>query len=444
MPEKEQNSHKDFMIETIKQRPINRKKLLRRTILTAAMAVMFGLVACVTFLVLEPVISNWLQPEEGPNIVVFPEDQQEMLPEEMLAENQGSGGNTLNGGLGLSDMDEEKLREVLSKMIFDENSCRQLYSAMSDYVEELNQYTVTVTAVSSRVDWFNNVQENKNQSSGMILTDNGKELLILTYATPLRSAKSYSLTFNNKVTVNATVKQVDNYTNLAVMAVDFKELPDDMQRGNIKYPSLNFYSGKSMPGTPVVAVGSPMGIRNSIGYGVITAADAQHSVSDRNLRIIQTDIVGSKNAGGVLFNLEGQVVGIITGNRAGYDVENVIYAYSIQDLKKTLERLSNGKSIPYLGIMGINVTNEISIEFGVPMGGFVTKVDMDSPAMRAGIQQGDVIVGIGDKDISSFNEYTNVLMQLEPGRNIEIRIKRQAQDGYKDMTFDMETGETKK
>ena len=137
-------------------------------------------------------------------------------------------------------------------------------------------------------------------------------------------------------------------------------------------------------------------------------------------------------------------MGIITGNRAGYDVENVIYAYSIQDLKKTLERLSNGKSIPYLGIMGINVTNEISIEFGVPMGGFVTKVDMDSPAMRAGIQQGDVIVGIGDKDISSFNEYTNVLMQLEPGRNIEIRIKRQAQDGYKDMTFDMETGETKK
>ena len=127
MPEKEQNSHKDFMIETIKQRPINRKKLLRRTILTAAMAVMFGLVACVTFLVLEPVISNWLQPEEGPNIVVFPEDQQEMLPEEMLAENQGSGGNTLNGGWGLSDMDEEKLREVLSKMIFDDNSCRQLY-----------------------------------------------------------------------------------------------------------------------------------------------------------------------------------------------------------------------------------------------------------------------------------------------------------------------------
>ena len=89
MPDKEQNTQKDFMIEKIKQRPINRKKLLRRTVITASMAVIFGLIACVTFLVLEPVISNWLYPEveEEPQTVVFPEDPEEMLPEEMLAEN---------------------------------------------------------------------------------------------------------------------------------------------------------------------------------------------------------------------------------------------------------------------------------------------------------------------------------------------------------------------
>ena len=78
MPEKEQNNQNDFMIERIKERPINRKKLLRRTILTAAMAVIFGLIACFTFLVLEPVISNWLYPEEEPQIVVLPEDLEEM------------------------------------------------------------------------------------------------------------------------------------------------------------------------------------------------------------------------------------------------------------------------------------------------------------------------------------------------------------------------------
>ena len=72
--QKEQNdaSEKKFMIEKIKERPVNKKKLLRRTLITASMAVIFGLVACFTFLVLEPVISNWLYPEEEPQVVVFP------------------------------------------------------------------------------------------------------------------------------------------------------------------------------------------------------------------------------------------------------------------------------------------------------------------------------------------------------------------------------------
>lgn len=88
MSEKDQNNQSDFLIEKIKQRPINRRKLIRRTIITAAMAVIFGLIACFTFLVLEPIFSKWLNPEEEPQVIVLPEDQEEMLPEEMLAENQ--------------------------------------------------------------------------------------------------------------------------------------------------------------------------------------------------------------------------------------------------------------------------------------------------------------------------------------------------------------------
>lgn len=87
MAEEEQNGQNSFLVEKIKERPINRKKLLRRTLITASMAVIFGLIACFTFLVLEPVISNWLYPEEEPQIIVFPEDQEEMSPEDMLAEN---------------------------------------------------------------------------------------------------------------------------------------------------------------------------------------------------------------------------------------------------------------------------------------------------------------------------------------------------------------------
>ena len=80
----------DFLQERIKERPINKKKLLKKTIITALMAVLFGLLACLSFLLLEPVLNNWLYPEEAPEIVTFPQEQEEMLPEDMLTE----GGST--------------------------------------------------------------------------------------------------------------------------------------------------------------------------------------------------------------------------------------------------------------------------------------------------------------------------------------------------------------
>lgn len=442
MPEKEQNNQNDFMIEKIKQRPINRKKLLRRTVITASMAVIFGLIACFTFLVLEPVISNWLYPEEEPQIVVLPEDQEEMSPEEMLAENlptESPSPEVEQEGLVL---EKEQIDEILSGVVLDRQNYKEIYAALSDYVTELNHYMVTVTAVTSNIDWFNTVQEKKNQTSGVIITDNGKELLILTDASYLSSAENLTITFYTGDQVNAQVKQTDNYTNLAVLTVPLEDLPAGIKKEKLEYPTLGS-SNTKLTGIPVIAMGSPMGTSNSIGYGMITSASTVYSVPDRNYKIIQTDIMGSQNASGVLFNLDGQVIGIITGNKTGSDMKNVIYAYGITEMKKIMEKLSNGSAMAYLGISGLNVTSEASGELGVPLGGFVKKVDMDSPAMLAGIQQGDVITNIDGRNISTFNEYTNIVMQLEPGKTVKMTVKRKSQDEYKEMEFTMEAGETK-
>lgn len=442
MSEKEQNTQSDFMIEKIKQRPINRKKLLRRTIITASMAVIFGLIACVTFLVLEPVISNWLYPEEEPQIVVLPEDQEEMSPEEMLAENIPAESPAPETEPENVVLEKEQIEEILSGVVLDKESYKELYSALADYVAELNRYMVTVTAVTSNIDWFNTVQESSNQTSGIMITDNGKELLVLTDASSLQSAESLSLTFFNGSQVNAQIKQMDTYTNLAVLSVPLEDLPVGLDKEKLSYPSLGS-SNSNMLGMPVIAMGSPMGISNSIGYGMVTSAASLYSVPDRNYKIIQTDITGSQSASGVLFNLEGQVVGIITGNKSGSDVKNVIYAYGITELRRILEKMSNGSSIAYLGISGLNVTSEASGDLGVPLGGFVKKVDMDSPAMLAGIQQGDVVTNIDGRSISTFNEYTTIVMQLEPGQTIEMTVKRKSQDEYKEMNFTLEAGEVK-
>ncbi len=445
MPDREQNNQNDFMIEKIKQRPINRRKLLRRTMITAAMAVIFGLIACVTFLVLEPVISNWLYPEpvEEPQTVTFPEDSEEMSPEEMLAENIPEETPPSETEQESVVLEEEQIREILSGVTLNRKNYGELYSAMSSYVEELSRYMVTVTAVTSNIDWFNNVEESSNQTSGIMIQENGMELLILTDATTLQKAESLILTFDNGAQADARIKQTDSYTNLAVLSVAFDALPPEIKVEEMVFPSLGSSNTINMLGMPVIAMGSPMGISNSIGYGMITSTKATYSVPDRNYQIIQTDISGSQNASGVLFNLEGQVIGIITEKKSGFDVKDVIYAYGITELRKLLEKMSNDEAMAYLGVSGLSVPIQTSVESGVPAGAFVKKVEMDSPAMREGIQQGDVITNINGRRISTFNEYTSVLMQLEPEQTVEMTVMRQSQDEYKEMKFSIETGEVK-
>lgn len=143
MPDRESGNQNDFMIEKIKQRPINRKKLIRRTILTASMAVIFGLIACVTFLVLEPVINNWLYPEEEPQIVVFPEDQREMSPEEMLAENLPTESPTPTDEPETDSvtLEQKQVEDILDRLTLDKDSYVELYDGLHHFIYDTEDVT---------------------------------------------------------------------------------------------------------------------------------------------------------------------------------------------------------------------------------------------------------------------------------------------------------------
>lgn len=432
------NNQSDFMIEKIKERPVNKKKLFRRTLITAAMAVIFGTIACVTFLILEPVISNWLYPEEDPAPVEFPEDPEEMAPEDMLSENNPSGDEYLKEET--LSLEPDQIEEILSRMVLDKDDYRQIYTALSTYVSELNHSMVTVMGVSSNLDWFNNVEESKNQSSGVIIANNGRELLVLVDYTPLRKAESLTLSFTylentvNTYSVAAELKEMDATTNLAVLSVNLSQLPQEMLgEGGITIAPLGSSNLRNIVGTPVIALGSPMGVSGSLGYGMITASAAQNNVADTNYKLLQTDIYGSPNAGGVLFNLQGQVIGVVTTQRAGSDMKNMVTAYGITELKNRIEKMSNGEKTAYLGVSGIDVSSDANEELGVPYGAFVREVEMNSPSMQAGIQQGDVITDFGGHSVRNYSDYITALMQAQPDSTVELTVMRPAQGQYKEM-----------
>lgn len=455
MPDLKQNTQNDFITEKIKVKPVNKKKLIRRTIITISMAIIFGLVACVTFLVLEPVISNWLYTEEEPQpqTVRFPVDKEEMSPEEMLAENLPTESPEPTSTSTPTPepeqvpqeetmvLGEEQIQDILSQVTFNLDHYKQMYGALSLYAEELRRYMVTVTAVTSNIDWLIGEQESRNQCSGVIISENGMELLILTDYSNIISGARLLVTFYDDSQVEAQLKQHNNATNLAVLSVALDDLSEEMKsEEELPIAHFGYSGGRSLVGTPVVAMGSPMGSSNSVGYGIVTSSNTVWSTADRNYKLILTDISGSQNASGVLFDLQGQVIGIITNYKTGSDMRNLISVYGITELQKIVEKMSNASTIAYLGVRGVDVPKEANQELGIPFGAYVEELDMDSPAMRAGIQRGDVIVYMDDKAISNFNTYSNMLMQMEPGQTVKVTVMRQAQEEYKEMEFSIELG----
>lgn len=444
MPETNSNEQNEFIIEKIKTRPVNKKKLIRRTIITAAMAVIFGLVACFTFLLLEPLISNWLYPAKDPVIVTFPEDLEEISPEDMLTDNmlQENQANQQNANLleALS-LNNQQIQSILDSVVIDKDNMKEAYDSLISYSNELKKSIVTIIGVTSNIDWMNNLELSKVRTYGVVIANNGRELLILADYNPLKKAESFTLTFNNGLQVSAEVKEVNSKTNLAVLSVNLEDVDSEMIGTEITIAQLGSSNAKYVVGTPVLALGSPLGMANSFNYGMVVSVSTLTSLADSSFKLLQTNMIGSDNAEGILFNFNGQVIGIITNNESG--IENTITAYGITELKRCIEKMSNGSKIPYIGIKGLDVTAEANSELGVPYGGYITEVEMDSPAMMAGIKQGDVIIALGERPISSFADYANALIQMNAGGSVKIRVLRQSQNEYKEVEFDIEIQELK-
>ncbi len=439
MPDADQNKQSDFMMEKIKERPVNKKKLLRRTVTTAAMAVIFGLIACLTFLILEPVFSNWLYPEEEPQAVVFPEEIDELAPEDMLVEDETP---SIQEAVESVMLEDEQIQKILDNVSLDKENYLQLYDAMSSYVEELKASMVTVTGVSSNVDWLNDTYEQEGQTYGVLVANNGKEYLILTSRATVRQKEDIRVTFCSGESAEAEVKQTDSQTSLAVVAVPISSLTKET-RDAVKVATLGSSNLKNPVGIPVVALGSPLGSVGSAGYGMIVSAAVPLSKVDANYKLFVTDIAGTSDGLGVLFNMQSQIVGIITPDRARAELKNNVTAVGISELRKLIENMSNGKTAAYMGISGTDVTADANREYGVPFGAYVREIEMDSPAMFAGIQRGDVIVEIAGNSIENFNNYAAALLRLDAGQTVTVIVQRSVQNSYREMEIELTLGEAK-
>lgn len=424
-----QENKYEFIKEKRKEIPVNKKKVAMQTGYVCVLALVFGVIASCVIAFLQPKIAAVLYPEQTPMVSIPEDEPTEMTTTEEQESIQTEVEAPPEGTINMVDW-QPTLEDY-----------QMIQSQLYAIGQQANRFVVTVTGVQSGTDWFNNDYENKDQASGIIIANNSQELLILTEKKVIVSAQEIHVTFIDDVTVQATMKQYDGNTGIAILSVPLSEIEETTMR-EISIATLG--NSLSIPqGTLAIAVGSPMGVNFSILTGNITSTTNTISTVDANYSVFTTDIVASESGSGALINARGEVIGLVMQDYSRQGDENTLTAVSISDLKTLIEKLSNGNEVAYLGLGISTVTSEIEKEYDIPRGVYIKEVKMDSPAMAAGLQSGDVIVEMDGVTVYDESIYERRMSQVKPGDNVRIIIKRQGTDGYVSIRCDVEASKLK-
>lgn len=420
----------EFIREKIKAKPKN-NKLIHKSIITLGMAFLFGLVACFTFLALQPVISNILYPKDiVGKVVSLPEDQEEMLPEQMVTGKEED--STINLVLDKDEMDY-----ISQNISLDKNDYQRMFQSMSVYMDSLKRYLVKVVGSYSDTDWFKNVTEKKNESSGVIIAKSEDAYFILTDYHTLKNCDNQKVYFADGEGAVASILNYHVASDLAILKVEKENMSETSQGREYYVSSFGASYSDKMNGTMAVAIGSPLGYFDSVGYGIITSNNNTWEGTDIEFKLLTTDIIGSSNANGFLFDMNGRVLGMIVTGKNSNDLKNTITAYGISELKPILNYLMANESFPYVGVYGENLPDEIVEEYQIMNGIYVREIAVNSPAMFSGVQKGDVIVKIDDVRVTDMEHYTAQLMKTKNGDTVKFTVQRQTMGVFKEIDIDV-------
>ncbi len=289
----------------------------------------------------------------------------------------------------------------------------------------------TVTTVISGVNWFEETFENRSSTTGIILGNNSLQLLILVPYDKLADATRIEVELDSTYIEEAELVDYDSDYNLAVIGLDYDSIPEQVL-ANITEADFG-ESYYLVVGTPILAVGNPNGYMGSYEIGTITSKGIYHYITDDRLDIFTTSLEENANGEGIIVNLKGQIIGIITHTMKDELSESISTAVGISDLKTVIEDLANGNDIVSFGVIAEEMPTDSLDEAELINGIYVKSVMEGSPAEAAGIKKGDIIYQIEETTIISVPGLHNDLLRRNVGDEVTVHIKRESQQTYKDV-----------
>jgi serine protease Do len=257
--------------------------------------------------------------------------------------------------------------------------------------------------------------------SGFIVSDDG---YILTNSHVVAEADDVTVRLTDRREFPAKVVGFDPRSDVAVIKIDAKNLPT-VRIGD---------PAQVRPGEWVLAIGSPFGLDNSATAGIVSATSRAVGGEETYVPFIQTDVaVNPGNSGGPLFNLRGEVIGMnsmIFSRTGGY--MGLSFAIPIDVANDVREQLIKTGHVVRgrIGVAVQDVNAQLAQSFGLdrPRGALVSAVQKDSPAAKAGVKAGDVILAVNGHDIDRVGDLRNQVSQTKPGTTAELRVWRDGKE----------------
>ena len=401
-----------------------KQKKMPKAVAVAGLALLFGVVSSATFLA-----SNII----GSRILGLNE----------TAESDSGSSRTVAGSASLS-----RTSSVVT-------------SDVSDIVENVMPSIVSITNMSIEEvqNFFGGISEQKSESAGtgIIISQNDSELLIVTNNHVVEGNDTLTVTFDDGNSVEANIKGTDSEYDVAVIAVPLDDISDDTMN-SIAVATLGDSTSLRV-GEPAIAIGNALGYGQSVTTGVISALNRSVSetdsqtgeVSESSAKLIQTDAaINPGNSGGALVNASGEVIGINSSKLVGETVEGVGYAIPISDVSDLIENLMNQETKTrvaeedqgYIGITGMSVSSEYSQQLNMPSGVYVSEVTPGGGADAAGMTRGCIITAIDGTTVDGMEALQEQLRYYAAGETVTLTIQVPQTNGeYAESTVNVTLGE---
>lgn len=440
MSQQKQTENTDYQF--IREKVVSKKKgRLRRGVLYTGfvilLAILFGVVARAAFWTSNEPLKKFFgvndltptpTPKPTPTAVPTPKPTptpEPTLPGEPTPTDEApitiTPEPTLAGNTATASPEETALEEYLLA-----------FSRIREVVKEAQKSILTVHVINNGTDWLDDPYDTESLTNGILMEKTEDSLMVLVNLDRVQSASRITVEYDGKQ-YEAKLWGYDKEYNLAVIRIDAKDISYEVAEEMTT--AVLGDSSKLLIGTPVVILGNPNGYIGSMEFGTVTHRGSIYYLTDNSIELFYTDTSCNPDGDGVVVNLKGEIIGVITRTMKNKRNENLCTSMGITQLRERVARMISAEELCYFGVRGEDIPASVLAEQGLENGIYVTEVLPDSPAFESGLKTGDIILSFDENKVFSYSDFYAMLDAHTVGDEICVTIQRTIRMKSEQMEF---------